>query len=36
MVGIVIVSHSAQLAAGVVDLVKLIAADCPIAARYKL
>ena len=32
MVGIVIVSHSAQLAAGVVDLVKLIAADCPIAA----
>lgn len=32
MVGIVIVSHSAQLAAGVVDLVKLIAPDCPIAA----
>ena len=32
MVGIVIVSHSAQLAAGVVDLVKLIAADCPIEA----
>lgn len=32
MVGIVIVSHSVRLAEGVVELVKLISADCLIAA----
>lgn len=32
MVGVVIVSHSARLAEGVVDLTKMMAADCPIAA----
>lgn len=32
MVGIVIVSHSAMLAQGVVDLTRMMAADCPIAA----
>ena len=32
MVGIVIVSHSAKLAEGVVDLTKIMADGCPIAA----
>ncbi len=32
MVGIVVVSHSARLAEGIVELAKLISSDCPIAA----
>ena len=32
MVGIVVVSHSAHLAEGIVELAKLIAQDCPVAA----
>ncbi len=32
MVGIVIVSHSKMLAEGVVELTRLIAGDCPMAA----
>ncbi len=32
MVGIVVVSHSKKLAEGVVELSKLIAGDCPMAA----
>lgn len=32
MVGIVIVSHSAKLAEGVVDAAHIMAADCPMAA----
>lgn len=32
MVGVVIVSHSAKLAEGVVDLTKIMADGCPIAA----
>lgn len=32
MVGIVVVSHSAKLAEGIVELAKLISADCLIAA----
>lgn len=32
MLGIVIVSHSARLAEGVVDLVKMLAADVPVVA----
>lgn len=32
MVGIVIVSHSAKLAEGVVDLTKMMAKECPVAA----
>ena len=32
MVGLVIVSHSAKLAEGVVDVTKVMAADCPVAA----
>lgn len=32
MVGIVIVSHSARLAEGVVDLTKMMTAECPIIA----
>lgn len=31
MVGIVIVSHSAALAAGVLDLVRMMASACPVA-----
>lgn len=32
MVGIVIVSHSAKLAEGVIDAARIMAADCPMAA----
>ena len=32
MVGIVVVSHSAHLAEGVIELARLVSADCPIAA----
>lgn len=32
MVGLVIVSHSARLAEGVVDVTRLMAAECPVAA----
>ena len=32
MVGIVVVSHSKTLAEGVVELAKLVAGDCPMAA----
>ena len=32
MVGIVVVSHSAHLAEGIVELAKLITQDCPVAA----
>ena len=32
MVGLVIVSHSPKLAEGVVDALRMMAADCPVAA----